>query len=155
MSAHHLRLVAKGLLECCKASFTYEFQKAHQRALQFGENLKTGATHTFHLIIHQAPELEDDDEPLAIASLDVKNAFNTISSSNIAKALLACLQSLLIVGYADYCFLHGPLKYISTAIPVFKQTLQEAKLQLDTLGSEVDIPNRRNLDMAILQKGRT
>ncbi len=35
--------------------------------------------------MHQASELEDDDEPLAIASLDIKNAFNTISRANTAK----------------------------------------------------------------------
>ncbi len=47
----------------------------------------------FHLIsgvMHQASELQNDDGPLAIASLDVKNAFNTISRANIAKALLHC-----------------------------------------------------------------
>ena len=41
------RLVAKGLFACCKASFTRVFQNSHPRALQFGANLKNGATHIF------------------------------------------------------------------------------------------------------------
>jgi hypothetical protein len=42
----------------------------------------------FHLtsgVIHQASELEDDDK-LAKASLDVKNAYITLSRVNLAKA---------------------------------------------------------------------
>ncbi len=68
------RLVVKGLLEYCKASFAFKFQKANPRALKFGANLDSGATHMFHLIsgvMHQASEHEDDEKPLAIASLDV------------------------------------------------------------------------------------
>ena len=84
------RLVAKGLLACSKASFTHEFQNAHPRALQFGANLQNKATHMFHLIsgaIHEAAALTGED-PFAIASIDVKNAFNTLSRAHLAKILL-------------------------------------------------------------------
>jgi len=189
----------------------------------------------FHLVsgvMHQASELEDE-EPLAIASLDVKNAFNTLSRAKLAKAILHCCwnkdqsnltsqaqleplnmgydilwkhfqghygckgvlkfyhngttykilsetgvqqgdplgsvlfalgnhsslidiaslnQTLLVVAYADNIFLLGPLQDVSRAIPVFKQTLEEANLQLNTLESELHIPRWANLDMATLQQ---
>ncbi len=47
-------------------------QNSHLRALQFGANLKNGATHILHLIagvLHRASEGTDDD-PIAIVSLD-------------------------------------------------------------------------------------
>ncbi len=59
------RLVAKGLVACCKASFPRVFQNSHPRALQFGANLKNGETHMFHLmagVLHSASECTDSDD---------------------------------------------------------------------------------------------
>jgi len=75
------RLVAKCLFACYKTSFTNVFKKAHPRALQFGANLKNCAMHMFHLIsgvIHSSTVANEDD-PVALASLNIKNAFNTLS----------------------------------------------------------------------------
>jgi hypothetical protein len=49
----------------------------------------------FHLIagvLHRASESTDDDH-IAIVSLDVKNAFNTLSRAHLAKSLLQNQQS--------------------------------------------------------------
>ncbi len=66
------------------------FQNSHPRAHQFGENQKNGAIHIFHLIagfFYRSSECTDVD-PIAIVSLDVKNAFNTLSRAHLAKSLL-------------------------------------------------------------------
>ncbi len=58
----------------------------------------------FHLlagVLHRASELEcADDDPIAIVSLDVKSAFNTLSRAHLAKHLLHNQQSA-----ADSCLL--------------------------------------------------
>ncbi len=89
------------------------FQNSHLRALQFGTNLKNGATHVFHLIagvLHRASECTDDD-PIAIVSLDVK------SLVEIAK----CHPAVLVTGYADNTFFLGPIRPVTTskAVPDF------------------------------------
>ncbi len=85
------RLVADGLFACCNASFTSVFKNSHPRALRFGANLENGATHMFHLIagvLHSTSECTDDDP---IASLDLKNAFNTIEGTLSRRAYLTKL----------------------------------------------------------------
>jgi hypothetical protein len=71
-------------------------------------------------------------------------------SSLISIAFL--YPSLLIVGYADNMCLLGLLQFMSKTIPAFKQTLQEAKMQLNTFESELHIPEWANLGIAILQQ---
>ena len=85
------RLVAKGLYKCCKGSFAFVFEEQHPRAIQFGANLKDGAAHMFHLVqgifeesLKVSPESPDDDEPLAFAVFDVRNAFNELSRAQLA-----------------------------------------------------------------------
>ena len=85
------RLVAKGLNAQCKSSFTQIFHHEYPRALQFGANLMNGATvtHMFQIVnsvAHRAAESLDDD-PIAIAALDLKNAFNTLTRSHLIQAL--------------------------------------------------------------------
>ena len=82
------RLVAKGLNSRCRSSFTNVFQQEHPRALQFGANLQNGASNMFHLvnsIAHQATGSPDD--PIAIAALDIKNAFNTLTRAQLFTVL--------------------------------------------------------------------
>jgi hypothetical protein len=103
------RLVAKGLFACYEESFTSVFQNSHPRVLQFGANLKNGATHIFHLIagvLHHASECTDDD-PIAIVSLDV--AFNTLSRAHLTKVFLQHQQ-------ANSCFLSPEARPDSDAI---------------------------------------
>ena len=84
------RLVAKGLFAACKTSFTNRFQGEHGRALQFGANLKNGATHMFHLINNIAAQARNSAEavnPITIAALDLRNAFNTLTRAQLAYVL--------------------------------------------------------------------
>ena len=83
------RLVAKGLLEYCKPSWLYKFQHSHTRALQFGSNLRSGASNIFHMIsgIIHVGYTHSSEDPLAVASLDIKNALNSISRAHLTEVL--------------------------------------------------------------------
>jgi hypothetical protein len=64
---------------------------------------------------------------------------------------IACFyQTLLAVGYADNIFLLEPRQAASRIILVFKQTLHEANLQLNTFQFNLHFPKRAKLDMAKL-----
>ena len=80
------RIAAKGLLSACLKELKQYFQKRHPRAFQFAGANPNGATDMYHLlnmIANDARHGYDSDDPLSILTLDIKNAFNTLSRQAI------------------------------------------------------------------------
>ena len=80
------RIAAKGLLSTCLKELKQYFQNSHPRTFQFAGANPNGATDMYHLlsiIANDAREGHDSDDPLSILTLDIKNAFNTLSRQAI------------------------------------------------------------------------
>ena len=84
------RLTAKGLGTACYHHVQEFFQHSHPMALQFGGNNKNGATNMYHLLATivadaggQTASDEQEQEPIVLISLDLKNAFNTLSRESL------------------------------------------------------------------------
>ena len=80
------RIAAKGLLFACHKELKHFFQNCHPRTFQFAGASKNGASDMYHLlntIFQDIKTSRDCNDPLVILTLDIKNAFNTLSRQAI------------------------------------------------------------------------